>query len=530
MPFMAMRRRKPFTPASLFAASEQGAWYEPDSPYQILNRRNLLLNTGYETGLYTNGLQGYTTITTIAWGGFTKAVVFGDNTLTRYAYDTFTTTAGQRYTISVHVKMDDGFAPTPGTSTSTGDFGLVIAAGLVDVAPTVTDLGGGVYRVSSSQVSPAGGGYNGVVKYTGQSARTFQVTGYQLDLGSVATAYQAITDWTTEYSAANAGRITMYQDSAGTILVTAVEQPVGKWLDKSGRGNHLTQATSAARPVLSARKNMLLATTTLATQSVTLAAVAHTLSFTGAGTVTLSGASTAGPLAGGGSLTFTPTAGSVTFTVSGSVTLAQLEPGSVVTAYQRINTATDYDAVGFPHYLAGDGVDDFMDSAAGIVFSVTYYTGVALAITGGGTNPGPFRILRSGGSATASTDNLLEEYTNSPPIKSVVQRYPSVQALTNTVSCRPGFSRPHVSWNNNGGTGASRHGVIYAASPNGDLAASAPTLTAATGGTLSLFRGNAGNFMKGRIYGFVYVGPRAVNAVELALTNQYLMDASGVTT
>lgn len=42
----------------------------------------------------------------------------------------------------------------------------------------------------------------------------------------------------------------MFQDSAGTIPVTAVGQPVGKILDKSGRGNHATQATAAARPIL----------------------------------------------------------------------------------------------------------------------------------------------------------------------------------------------------------------------------------------------------------------------------------------
>lgn len=42
----------------------------------------------------------------------------------------------------------------------------------------------------------------------------------------------------------------MYQDAAGTLPVTAVEQPVGKILDKSGRGNHATQATAAKRPTL----------------------------------------------------------------------------------------------------------------------------------------------------------------------------------------------------------------------------------------------------------------------------------------
>jgi hypothetical protein len=50
---------------------------------------------------------------------------------------------------------------------------------------------------------------------------------------------------------------TMFQDSAGTTPVTAVEQPVGLILDKSGRGNHASQSTSASRPVLSARVNQL---------------------------------------------------------------------------------------------------------------------------------------------------------------------------------------------------------------------------------------------------------------------------------
>lgn len=50
---------------------------------------------------------------------------------------------------------------------------------------------------------------------------------------------------------------TMYQDSAGTTPVTALEQPVGRWVDKSGKGNHATQSITASRPTLSARYNLL---------------------------------------------------------------------------------------------------------------------------------------------------------------------------------------------------------------------------------------------------------------------------------
>ena len=42
------------------------------------------------------------------------------------------------------------------------------------------------------------------------------------------------------------------QDSAGTLPYTALEQPVGRVLDRSGRGNHATQVTSTARGKVSA--------------------------------------------------------------------------------------------------------------------------------------------------------------------------------------------------------------------------------------------------------------------------------------
>jgi hypothetical protein len=44
-------------------------------------------------------------------------------------------------------------------------------------------------------------------------------------------------------------RAALFQDSAGTTPVTAAGQPVGKMLDKSGNGNHLTVATAGFRPL-----------------------------------------------------------------------------------------------------------------------------------------------------------------------------------------------------------------------------------------------------------------------------------------
>jgi hypothetical protein len=86
------------------------------------------------------------------------------------------------------------------------------------------------------------------------------------------------------------------------------------------------------------RVNLLLNSETLATQSATVAAAAHTLSFYGTGSVVLSGAHSATVNGAGAyptrtTLTFTPTAGSLTLTVTGTVQYANLEAGAFATSW-----------------------------------------------------------------------------------------------------------------------------------------------------------------------------------------------------
>ena len=81
-------------------------------------------------------------------------------------------------------------------------------------------------------------------------------------------------------------------------------------------------------------------TDALATQTKTVTATAHTLSFYGTGTIVLSGAHSATVVGIGAypsrtTLTFTPTAGNLTLTVTGSVRFGQLETGNVATSYIR---------------------------------------------------------------------------------------------------------------------------------------------------------------------------------------------------
>ena len=219
---------------------------------------------------------------------------------------------------------------------------------------------------------------------------------------------------------------TMFQDAAGTTPVTAVGQPVGRILDKSGRGNHAynPSGNSANFPVLSARYNLLTKTEdfSAAAWSKILGATtpsANTIVFTatdgsraeqstaiiakagdsyiascvlsGSGTVGLN--LSAGDGLGGEAetvvtLTSTPTRyfAALTFKsgVSGTGVVRMMVihrntmSATTVTAtnadlrvandalnqptYQRVNTATDYDTAGFNPYLSFNGVNQWLQT------------------------------------------------------------------------------------------------------------------------------------------------------------------------
>ena len=116
-------------------------------------------------------------------------------------------------------------------------------------------------------------------------------------------------------------------------------------------GNIENNATNAPRidhdPVTGRRKGLMfeLAATNLflnsdspTTQSISVTSQEYSLSFYGTGTITLSGASSAGPLVGAGEnskveMQFTPSSGSLTLTLSGDVRHPQLEVGEASTSY-----------------------------------------------------------------------------------------------------------------------------------------------------------------------------------------------------
>jgi hypothetical protein len=191
---------------------------------------------------------------------------------------------------------------------------------------------------------------------------------YNATLGNVIricnTSGTALISFTT--SSGTSGTVTGYFLATGsTVLIEASLANYTGTIDnfsiKALAGNHRFQTTSANRPVVSARVNLFVGTATLATQSVTTRATTHTLTFTGAGSITLSGTATGTFNAGTHSVT--TTAGTLTATVSGTVTQADLRETNVgvgLPAYQAVVTSTNYDSTGFPVYIKPNGSNQFM--------------------------------------------------------------------------------------------------------------------------------------------------------------------------
>lgn len=235
---------------------------------------------------------------------------------------------GARYTYSVYAKADgrDWLVLSPGSvwgyawfNVSSGTLGTVVDGGGATTA-SITEAGNGWYRciVSATAVDARGlqlllASSSNSVTYTGDGTSGIYLWGAQLEQSSTVGEYI----------------------------------PTGATINSAPRFDHNpTTGESLGLLVEEQRQNLLLNSGTLSTQNVTVTAVAHTLSFTGTGTITLSGTSTAGPLVGTGtgeasrvSLTFTPTAGTLTLTVSGTVTNAQLEIGAFRTSYIPTTTA-----------------------------------------------------------------------------------------------------------------------------------------------------------------------------------------------
>lgn len=187
---------------------------------------------------------------------------------------------------------------------------------------------------------------------------TLEITAAGVDYAVGGNEPEVVVDFAaaTEYyrkagSASTFGGVLSFSRSSDATRINSLGVVETVTSGNARTGHHVWNGSSWVKAGMyyetQTRTNLLLNSGTLSTQSVTVTATAYTLHFTGTGTITLSGASTAGPLVGTGtgennrvSLTFTPSAGTLTLTVSGTVTNAQLEAGEWRTSYIPTSGAT----------------------------------------------------------------------------------------------------------------------------------------------------------------------------------------------
>ena len=506
MPLVLLNRRRrgsvAFNPVSMFAAGEQGVWYEPSDLTTMFQDR--AGTTPVTTPGQTVGLRLDKSKRLVLGSELITNGTFADGTTTGWtsgsAASTATVVSGEMQVTAV---SSSGRQVTS-ISTEIGKTYIVTGIGRF-ISGSGGTVGAALYQTGSNGASITAGNINS--------------TGSNAPLGLIFTA-TATTSYVSALALGNTGAVAAFDNISVKELA----------------GNHAVAPTDAARPTYgiepwSGRRNLLLATDTMATQSLTVTAVAHTLAFTGTGTVTLTGASIAGPLIGTGasnrvSLTFTPTAASLTLTVVGSVTLAQLELGSTATAYQRVGTAFDVTEAGVPtvHYVQYDGTDDSF-STSSINFAATdkmsVFSGVRklsdaaqgvlveLSATIASNNGSFLLAAPDGATATFGFDS-----------KGTTQVDAVASSLTAPIS-RVVTGLADIS----GDRATIRINGVQADQDTGDQG---------TGnfGNYPLFigrRNNASLPFNGRDYGIIVVG-KAASAAEIAATESYLAArTSGVT-
>lgn len=243
----------------MFRNGEQGAWYDP-SDFLPNWRRNLLTYTEqFDNAVWTRLNSSVSINTIISPDGTLTGDKLVENTAASSHgcgnYGSQTVTSGVTYTFSAYAKAGERSFVTLYGDVSSGRLGNGVQFSLVDGSVTkntsnyitsATNAGNGWWRFSFTAAAVStGAAYpamyagdiatfasNGIPTYTGDGTSGIYIWGAQLEVGSTATAYQKITDGIQDYYTAQAQPV-LFQDSAGTAPVTAVEQPVGLMLDKS---------------------------------------------------------------------------------------------------------------------------------------------------------------------------------------------------------------------------------------------------------------------------------------------------------
>jgi hypothetical protein len=228
----------------LFGANEPGFHYEAYDPDSIVARRNLLTNTpfaGAAAGTpgtaptnYTLPVSGGTTA--IAAGVLTQSVAGAARQFISTA--SIVLRPGESYTFAVEFTAVSVSGASESIVAATFTSGSSVTSG-----EGITAIGSfnGTGRKTMTFVAAAGGATVQIRVGAGVGGNTNGATSVsfkepQFEKSTTATAYQAVTDWNTEFIAQGGDRVALYQDSVGTLACVTREDPVGLILDRRFMG------------------------------------------------------------------------------------------------------------------------------------------------------------------------------------------------------------------------------------------------------------------------------------------------------
>lgn len=274
--------------------------------------------------------------------------------------------------------------------------GTIASSSGSPLATSVTDVGNGWYRISITQVTNAAG------------TATMQVRPSNVGTTTAFTGdgTSGVYIWGAQLS--NSASVDPYvYNPAAALTSTAYYGPRFDY--------DPTTLVSKGLLIEEQRTNLFLNSkidgTNLATQNVTTTATAYTISFYGTGTITLTGTSTAGPIVGAGAyptrttLTFTPTAGTLTCTVTGTVQYAQIEAGAFATSYIPTAAATVTRAADIAT-MAGTNFSSWYNQSAG-----TFVAGMD-TLYSNASDLASIRSVFTADDGTANNLNRIYQYAN----------------------------------------------------------------------------------------------------------------------
>lgn len=241
--------KKGFKVQTLFMNGEAGGVYDPSdlTAEKVAWRRNLLTwSEDFTNAAWTKGNSSITPNAGTSWDGTATASKLVENTAssTHQLFQNYqATAAGGPVTWSVYAKAAERsvialLEPTGIERTFNLSTGVATGSGA-----SMVNAGNGWWRCIASGVfiDTANRSYavrlsNGTTTtYTGDGTSGVLIDSAQVEQSPTATAYQRITDFTSDFLAAFPTH-GLYQDAAGTTPVTALGQPVGLVIDSKTGG------------------------------------------------------------------------------------------------------------------------------------------------------------------------------------------------------------------------------------------------------------------------------------------------------